>query len=556
MNPRQNAAHISLTKDQIDLLRTEVDRRGRVVIEKAIASLNVSLQPRQARDAARRFIYRALHPDPKQRKAMSRANFDYLANALDFTPDSLSDLLGIRLTETTDAQRVLVSRSRGRMLSVASGMGIKGDEYTQLEQYDYEALPVPLNLAITQLYGIWQIARAENPKANHLPVNPHDRERLYMIRTENTHAQFKDEQQAIADACSPLWRRIRPSGSDDFGLTVSADVGLYYQELYCFPFTLSRTRLPCFSVLPYARQKKLGVVLHKDNFNILADPDGSYFTDLTARDGKDGRPPIAGLWETDTFVKEALVQMILPTLQSPEGRVYSVTGDAMFPILSEALIVDEGNLSNEVINRLPERNRKVSRPLVDDDFRKEVHKEASVSVQTPSDLRRCFNAQELEKTKTSIFVWDPWEASKLDLANTDFRAIIFPHGLEVPVGVGFSVNLMPALLCKDGDESRWKKIWQSAYQAYAKDGGGKLKEIGIELFSEEEFQAIEAAETIAHKQQTRHARRSIRKSPKVDVPTPIKERSLPSPDLLRQPQRMKEASGQTAPGRRRVAKSR
>lgn len=382
-----------------------------------------------------------------------QAVFLDFANALEKTPEQVAAQIGFPYHSNSQSRNDPVClKSRRRLSEIfQSGEFLDKPFMAWLQKKSEEEirnLPGFIHRAIASLHGAWESGTAVRPK---------DSERVLWATTDKSHPEFKDAQRNLARQIKKMWPRAEPSApSDDFGAMTSPETGMFYPEMYLFPFTMGKTRRSLFGVLPFARQKQIGFVMSKrhDAYQWLQKHYSGPMEPVS-------RPVKEGNRERQVkylLMKELSVEWfakIVTTTKDRGGRIFSAVGDVQSLMLMEALHYQKEYLeANKGLGMLQDKPSRYG-----------------------GELDKCFSGANLRDR--SVFVFDPWEWRRLELKR-GFAAIICPHGIDVEIGVGFSLNLLPQLLVQD----RWREILREARHAYGKRFR-KLEEIGIEMLPED-----------------------------------------------------------------------
>jgi len=409
------------------------------------------------RDAAAKWLQRNVQADQPGQQGVQQATFAALARGLEMPQARLARELGVKLDyvpREADERMALREKSWRRFRSVFRD---RKEICHAIERAQIDELPDEMHLAIASLYSLWQTARNLDQPS----IEPNNRDLIYLIHTAQSHTEFRPAQDRLAKAFGKIWKSSAPfatHASDDFGVTVSPDTGLFFLEAYLFPFTMVRARRCFFGVLPYGRQTTTGFILHKNH--------GAYESFADRRNGFGPLFPAAFRRGRDVIMyerteKESLswmADLIELTAQS-RGKVFSVAGDVQFSILMDAL--HQNGSHNKAIDKLGSIQSKLTRH--------------------GDELDRYFDGRKLGRH--GVFVFDPWELPRIARLHRDYRCVVCPHGLrQVYVGVGFSLNLLPKLI----QENRWQQVWTVAFQAY-RDYEAELRQIGVELLTEKEL---------------------------------------------------------------------
>lgn len=410
----------------------------------------------------RRLKMQSEHKDSKERKASIRQDtFQNLERVLTSSEGELLRILGIEEAFLPTSREGLHKRSFRRLTILAREFGFQS-ELSHLGEREVQSFPEELRLAIASLYSLSQSAWISN-----VDIRPRDTQRIYVTQANDTHRNLSQGQNILLRVLTDLkMGEILVNKSDDFAVTTGPDNALFLQQLCVFPFTMSRTRRPYFGVIPYARQRMIGLVMHESHpaFQWMSNQMNPFPLKSTPikRSGP-GKKSIEILVTHEIEASSWLPQIIATTDES-QGKVFSVSGDVQQTILFEALhqqAKERYSQSVEAINRLETIQRRVDLP----------------SGGGPS--LSMLDWKERLKSR-SIFLFDPWAAEHFQ-PSEEYKYVVFPHNVDIKVGVGFSVNLLPTLLIND----RWKKILEAAKAVYTTPAMKKgLDSIGIELLND------------------------------------------------------------------------
>ncbi len=212
-----------------------------------------------------------------------------------------------------------------------------------------------------------------------------------------------------------------------------------HRVVYLFPFFLTPSRRRLFGVIQYAKQFAGSIIIHKKH-PAYADWRARRTRPRVLQTGSSHVLPVAEArrW-IDTAVEQAATR---------GGSVVWCAGESFFEILglvlnthgSESAQTALAHAQRGIIaNELPDILRGHSTPGSPESFK--------------------------VRAKDSIFIVDP--ASSFDrslLSELQFDEILWAHGIDIPVGLGFSMPVLLSLLQND----RWQDIARTSAAAVAK----------------------------------------------------------------------------------------
>jgi hypothetical protein len=260
--------------------------------------------------------------------------------------------------------------------------------------------------------------------------------------------EFKKFQNVIQTAASEMQAlgiqeevNITRENEDDFDIIRRTGFFLVNRMLCLFPFLLTETRRPFWGVIPYADHVKIGLYFSNPSHVLLknwaAIPEGEreqmkgkvygWFTDLIKNIcKKDGASTVGKLFVSEGFLHQEIIQLLL-------GRYGPTDLQAKF---------------EEVV-------RSVSKHQVTD---KDI----------PTAMEN-----------NDVFVFDLAFKDKLiDKEIPQSQIIEMPHGLTIPVGIGFSLTLLKDLRA----EENWKGLLKAASALLKQESYQvQLKKVGINV---------------------------------------------------------------------------
>ncbi|HTU44236.1 MAG TPA: toll/interleukin-1 receptor domain-containing protein [Bryobacteraceae bacterium] len=224
--------------------------------------------------------------------------------------------------------------------------------------------------------------------------------------------------------------------NEEFRISITPAVAVS-RALYVFPYFHAPSRRQNWGVLPYAQQNKIGFVLHNKH---PAGPKWDHIADRCL--GQATVSDSVGWFE----------ELILQT-DALDGTIYSIDGFVFYEILTEVL-AEKGSEATAIL----------------------AHRHTT---KRPEEQSRLFftKRRSSEKELSAVFVFDPGESRAVQsLLNPNYRVILAPHPLDVPVGVGFTLPCLPGLLL----DSRWEAILIRAASLYGQHAE-ELAGLGIRL---------------------------------------------------------------------------
>ena len=411
--------------------------------------INYFVKKGKNRKSSRRFINRFLeNEESKKQKAIQYSKFELLAEAIyslsgRVAAEKLANSINITLPEP-DPEESPLRKSTAEQLRIICDVFDSNEVFNQYSNEAIKNLPDELVLAINSFHGLWQTS--EISKQSFTSMDP----TLIQLTKFTGCDDLEKPQQEFEKAISKIHQRTNPAEFDDLVAAADPVSSISNQILFLYPFTLSSFLRPTFGIIPFAKQKKLGVVLHKEHpaFEKIEGP----FNRHSWKNYKHGQ--IESIIPDDPNATSEWLSEIISETQK-DGKISSISGDVQISILLS------------IMRKSPS-------------FQNFLSKFGSVQKRTmwPTDntgkRAKGLNPGALIGTK-DILIFDIWEAKQFT-QNDNYRFLILDHDIPVPVGVGFSINML-LLLLKD---ELWKKIQKAAkdaYEPYKND----LEKIGIEM---------------------------------------------------------------------------
>jgi hypothetical protein len=235
--------------------------------------------------------------------------------------------------------------------------------------------------------------------------------------------------------------------------------------IYLFPFFYSPSRRKHWGIIPYGLQLKISIILHeenpvydhmlslKKNFSSIEDwMDETSLKNTSNTQGLISKTRFSG---SNGRIESLIIQMMKLTRRN-KGTIYSFAGFIQEEILNYIIRAtkDTEALQNfAIVSRVsdPLRMQELSEEILDNE----------------------------DKKRNSIFAIDPLSSKQFEtLLAEGFKVITFNHGQYIPVGIGFSVYLLPHLI----KNNNWLSIKEQAlkllnpYLEPLKEGGIFIEE--------------------------------------------------------------------------------
>jgi hypothetical protein len=243
-------------------------------------------------------------------------------------------------------------------------------------------------------------------------------------------------------------------GSIDYG-SLTFSLAAESSVFHLFPFFWAPSRRRHWGVIPYAQQKTIGILMHRTHpVARLVET----FKTTTVTPGLH-RVPIHSI-ETIAAADEWIKQCILITAEL-SGKVFWINGYVQMEVLRAILLRCADPRAIAALGR-------------------------TQVLASPDDRERLFFYRLRGRKKrpapdnqptTSLFIFDPGEQMNvLKNVDPDYEAVVCNHGVNIPVGVGFSLHLLPAL----ARARRWRHIREFALKTM-RPHCDVLQHLGIEL---------------------------------------------------------------------------
>jgi len=294
---------------------------------------------------------------------------------------------------------------------------------------------------------------------------------------------------------------------DNFGVVLHEDSARCNRVLYLFPFFLTQGRKDSWGVIPFGNQRKLGFLFHKDHPGFQArnglgkviSKESSSKQRASAHSTRSLRlvtpqPSKNGPQETPTGVLDWVADVIKHT-EEKDGKIYSIQGFVTGEILLELV----QSIGKEVIS---EAFANAAKPMDADSYKRiPFFRKASASRKKGRKAAPFFRraATSSKNGKYDVYIFDPAESDWIsnEIGSKDYRTVVIEHGLAIPVGIGFSLYMLPALL----RDENWRAVLNHALDVYA-PLASKFERIGIELDPEllrSRQQSIQKSQDIVNK---------------------------------------------------------
>jgi hypothetical protein len=234
---------------------------------------------------------------------------------------------------------------------------------------------------------------------------------------------------------------------------------------------LTRNRRDQWGVIPLGRQEAIGFVFHKENkvaADILndfraaeLDPSGEIGSDYGGVSKLLNVPHFPSLDIEGTHLAasagQRLTSRLIKAINRSKGQLYYMRGDAQKDIVEQILADlgqhDERGALPRILHPISESSGNV--PL----FYK--LNASGVVIHDPGD-----------KLRTDIHTFDPAHLpaiiNSLGPSPEGYRVVCVRHGLDIPVGLGYSLAMLPYLLTTDLQDGLpfWQKLQERARNLY------------------------------------------------------------------------------------------
>lgn len=245
--------------------------------------------------------------------------------------------------------------------------------------------------------------------------------------------------------------RIETLGDRDYSSSIYEDLANTRRVMYLFPFYLTPSRRSLFGVLPFGAQRKLGFILPKSH------PSSTRWDQLTEAAQRNPLNPQGGAPLPLNDQLTWIARLILDTHEI-KGKLAWFLGFSQKEILNNCRILSQDSSIRHALTVI-ETSLGLSR-------------RHDLPVFTQCDLRLTVYPQ-----NRTVVTFDPGEACITNAGiRDDCRCVVCEHGLDVPVGIGFNLYMLPSLLLDD----KWKILLEVARTGYG-HFKSELAEIGIEM---------------------------------------------------------------------------
>lgn len=267
-----------------------------------------------------------------------------------------------------------------------------------------------------------------------------------------------------------------PKGEQVFEATENK---VYYNSktLFLYPYFLDQNRIGVngAGVIPYAKQTAVAIAIHRENhvYQLWEDMRSNKQTELnTTSKLSDINLDRLIQSEDKDFSINWLKKLIQFLYEKSDSEIHSVRGYIFHSIIQQFA---EEHLSDNTrmgeILKISTDTENFSKPDAKLPFYREVRPTENLNhnqilLLDPADA---FGVSQNGK-RTFKEVWD------------DYDILYVHHGLDIPVGIGFSLYSIPKLLENNYWETLQKTIWDEFY-SYRKE----LKDIGVDLLPKEEI---------------------------------------------------------------------
>lgn len=231
-----------------------------------------------------------------------------------------------------------------------------------------------------------------------------------------------------------------------------------YRALYAFPFVLTPERKDRWGVIPYARHRSIGMLIHVDNhfFKRWQNPPPPAAFRESAGSTRVGASHFKDIGPSPIRITDirASLEAFFDNMRTGKGRVYYRRDQLAGELFKEMVGVPPLDVLEPVVNRKEVADRFFKRSYGDD------------------------RPAEAVAGEWDVFVFDltDREFAERDKRN-EFTTVEIEHGLSVPVGVGFSLLSVPAF-AREGGLDRWNRIQAKATEIF-QGCADLLEEFGI-----------------------------------------------------------------------------
>ncbi len=236
----------------------------------------------------------------------------------------------------------------------------------------------------------------------------------------------------------------------DYETIINPRMCLCHRIFFLFPYFMISPRRTFSGVIPYMRQTLLGLVLPGDDKDLQ---ELCHQNDVKQPQLPDGTLVFKAKNEKGQSRLDDFLRQIVVNTSRIGGELWSLSGYPQLSILEEIILKGEG------ANFSPAN--KYILGAHDEKFRHGTFlKDKTVS--------RLLQGSRFRK-KSSIFVFDPAERQEVVKAIGEnrrrYQSVLISHGLDIPVGIGYSLNLVPWLI----KNQRWLKLMHEAKTLFSRE---------------------------------------------------------------------------------------
>ena len=198
------------------------------------------------------------------------------------------------------------------------------------------------------------------------------------------------------------------------------------RSICTYPFFLSKVRRSYWGVIPYGKQTHFGILLHKKH--------PSYAEDILALQPTEGQ---RGAIDIDE-VHKCLIRLVYNTIHMNDGLILSFHGYILGELIADIVKTHGNELELKMFKHLWRKRSKQ---------------------QTETSEIRVLPEEMKSDRKSIVFFFDPGELDEIQSNCThNYQPILLPHGLDIPVGIGFNLCMLPYLIKQDC----WRKLREIA----------------------------------------------------------------------------------------------